>query len=690
MNIPKKVLEQANNIVTKPKKPLPSREYIIKFVSEWYNEFKDIDKSFRDDKEIVMIAVEKSGDRLKFVSDRLKDDDDVVIASRCLEYASDRLKNDKKVVLSVVKKSGYQLYYVDEKLRDDKEIVFAAAINNAESFQYASKRLKDDYEFVLSIVGIAGHGYVLYHASNRLKDDKKLVMIALNNLIIGDEDTDRNRNMFSEISKRLRTDREVIISAITHYLSVFGDIDENFQNDKELVLLMVKHDDCLFGRLNKKFRSDRDVILAAIKNYDVLIYVNDEIRNDKKIIMEFVSHNGDNLKYASKELQNDKEIVTVAVKQNGEVLCYASEKLQDDIDVVMAAMQSDTSSIRFASDRIYNELKNKYPKKSTEETRIMPLVGHIGDNGSLDIDIDNNSIIIDGKVNPEICGSCGKNVRINGILVPETIREKVKNVIEIDVDSLEPVFKDGIEKLDLSKSRIIPRKLPLTIKELILGCKYIKKGFLPQGLKKITFDSYFDSPLDELLPDGLEELILGTYFEQPLKKLPSKLKVLDLGTYFDNELILPDSLEVFKTSSYLRLPDDFKYPKNLRILNGKSVKVQEALKVQEAPKEPEKVEKNIYGDINNTHCGTIEGNLYGNITGTLMGSIKGDMRGNITGILMGSIKGDMRGNIIGYMGGTIEGNMYGNVEGILMGDIKGKMYGKIIGKGYIGGNYSFQ
>lgn len=101
-----------------------------------------------DNKEEVLEIVRWTNS-LRFVSDRLRDDYDVVLESIhgslswSLEYASDRLKDNEDIILEALKYSSYV-------------------------FKYASERLRDDYDFVLKAVR-QSNKLVLKHASKRVQ-----------------------------------------------------------------------------------------------------------------------------------------------------------------------------------------------------------------------------------------------------------------------------------------------------------------------------------------------------------------------------------------------------------------------------------------------------------------------------------------------------------------------------------------
>lgn len=103
----------------------------------------------RDDKEVVLEAVEKDGCSLRLASERLKDDKEFLMSlvkknGFSLYYASDRLKDDKEVVLEAIK-SGFSLYYASDRMKDDEEVVIEAVKKDCHSLRYASERLQKKF-----------------------------------------------------------------------------------------------------------------------------------------------------------------------------------------------------------------------------------------------------------------------------------------------------------------------------------------------------------------------------------------------------------------------------------------------------------------------------------------------------------------------------------------------------------------
>ena len=77
-------------------------------------------------------AVRQNGYALKYASDDLKSDREVVFAtirSMHMEYASDDLKSDREVVLAAVRQNGFALEYASDDLGRMKVVLIAVRKN---------------------------------------------------------------------------------------------------------------------------------------------------------------------------------------------------------------------------------------------------------------------------------------------------------------------------------------------------------------------------------------------------------------------------------------------------------------------------------------------------------------------------------------------------------------------------------
>ena len=129
--------------------------------------------NFNNDREIVLAALGRDGGVLFLISEELRNDREIVLAAvrqngRALQFASKALRNDREIVLAAVRQKGTALEYASEALRNDREIVLAAVRRYAWALEYASEELRDDREIVLAAV--KQDKFALKHASARLRD----------------------------------------------------------------------------------------------------------------------------------------------------------------------------------------------------------------------------------------------------------------------------------------------------------------------------------------------------------------------------------------------------------------------------------------------------------------------------------------------------------------------------------------
>ena len=142
-------------------------------------------KKFKNDYEIVKIAVEKS--------------------ATAIQYASNKLKNNIDIVKTALLNSKYDLIFslsCMRKYNDNDELVKLALKANGANICYTSKRIRDNYEMAKYALEHQAdiHPSSAYGAlSARLRDDKSLAMIELK----------REYPRIGDFSKRLKNDDEI-------------------------------------------------------------------------------------------------------------------------------------------------------------------------------------------------------------------------------------------------------------------------------------------------------------------------------------------------------------------------------------------------------------------------------------------------------------------------------------------------
>ena len=107
-------------------------------------------------KEKVIHLIHENGERCDTIlqyAPHFRDDIDVVRIAlsydvRSIYYASERLRNNEELVIEVVQKSGRALQYVGTAIRLNRRIVLAAVRQDGMAIQYAFQELWNDEEIV--------------------------------------------------------------------------------------------------------------------------------------------------------------------------------------------------------------------------------------------------------------------------------------------------------------------------------------------------------------------------------------------------------------------------------------------------------------------------------------------------------------------------------------------------------------
>ena len=139
--------------------------------------------SFYGDKALMMIAVQRNYTSFRYVSDALRDDDELVSMvlnyhGEQLEFASARLRDDRDMVCLAAASVGKALKYASERLRADRDVIELALRNDGMALRWAQQ-----LEACAQIVAIAvqQNGLALQFVPDSLRSDKSLVTSALHN-----------------------------------------------------------------------------------------------------------------------------------------------------------------------------------------------------------------------------------------------------------------------------------------------------------------------------------------------------------------------------------------------------------------------------------------------------------------------------------------------------------------------------
>lgn len=200
--------------------------------------------------------------------------------------------------------------------RADRDFVLRHVAHNGRELQYASEKLKDDREVVMTAVTNDGM-HALRHASNRLFKDIELQQLAF----------------FSKES-----DKEYVMRDVARYGSHLQYASEALKDDKEIVITAVTNAGWnALRHASERLKVDEELQKLAMSvttdQYDIpLLYASEALRNDKEFVMRRVAQDGHELQYASDEFKDDRKVVITAVAANAGkcALRHASNRLRDD------------------------------------------------------------------------------------------------------------------------------------------------------------------------------------------------------------------------------------------------------------------------------------------------------------------------------------------------------------------------
>ena len=230
-----------------------------------------------------------------------------------LAYADDKYKDDEELVLLAIKKNGRILKYASERLQNNEKLVNIAVGTNGAALAYASERLKDDDDIVS--MAIDSYGTYLQYASKRLQDDDDIVMDALRS----------NGANLQYASERLRDDKWYVNLAIKNNSSALEYASKRLQNDKALVLLSVRTYSSNLAYASNKLQDDKEIVLEAVKqDGKALRYASKRLKNDKEIVSVALKSDASNLVYASKAIQE-----RLGLKENAKIQIDFNEKIEN-------------------------------------------------------------------------------------------------------------------------------------------------------------------------------------------------------------------------------------------------------------------------------------------------------------------------------------------------------------------------
>ena len=334
---------------------IKTKEQALKYVHQNPYNFKFLNNTFREDKDIAMESVKFCGKMLKYVEGNLKNDPDICLAAIkadanayqwfgniqneefyveaskynphdiCVLALKHGIYN-RDIVLRNAKENNsnvpYLLHYhkYDEALNDE-EIILYSIKSNKKNIRYVKKSFLESREFVLKLVSLCGSA--IQYVDPRFKSDIEVVMTAIKS----------DGCALEYVSEEFRKNKDFVLEAIKNTPKAYEYIDSSLKDDKSIALEVAKLPNGI-NFLDKKFYSDKDIILAAVKA------------------------DGMALRFADKELKKDAEVVLTAISQNGMALGFADDIFKNNLEYLIIAMSNNYKACKFAGEELTKDYKS--------------------------------------------------------------------------------------------------------------------------------------------------------------------------------------------------------------------------------------------------------------------------------------------------------------------------------------------
>ena len=276
------------------------------------NIYESLDTKFISDRDLALKAIKMSPDIFKVIKNEFKDDKEIVMQAmnscpdpkvpKYLLDINEKLKNDKEVIYCAVKNYWDGFTLASKNLKDSNKLASTAIQLSPNSFQFLSKSLRANEELALKALTRSQECRLNYHQMNfnifkMLSDDlKKSSSFIKKALCI-------NPKIYFHLDVKLKKNKDVILTALNNadktedsyklINDIFQDIPTSMRNDRDIALKAIKLDGNYLRYTNIKLRSDPSIVYkAVIKEPDVMKWASTNLKKNKNFIKSIVKHLG--------------------------------------------------------------------------------------------------------------------------------------------------------------------------------------------------------------------------------------------------------------------------------------------------------------------------------------------------------------------------------------------------------------
>lgn len=236
------------------------------------------------------------------------------LSEDALQFAS------RDFALTEVRKNPIKLKYVSDNLKSDKELILAAVREMPSSLKEAGQDMQNDKEVVLAALESGSQASQAWmYVASELKNDRDVILKLVS----------RDGWQLKSLPNNWTADRDVVLAAVQNTGSALQFAAEHLQNDRSVALLGVCKTASAIQHISKDLLADRTFWMAALEqNGEALKYGSDEVKSDKELVSVAVQQNGCALRHAADSLRENVDVVRKAVEQHPYAINYAAEILR--------------------------------------------------------------------------------------------------------------------------------------------------------------------------------------------------------------------------------------------------------------------------------------------------------------------------------------------------------------------------
>jgi len=284
-----------------------------------------LNKDLLKNVDIAKLVLKQNFMFMAYMPDNIKDSEELVLETMktnttVYRFASERVKGLKSITDELFK-GTYIPSYIPESILTDLDYMWEKIKQNPKIIK-CLKRLWCDRDFMLAVVQLDGSA--LQYASCKLRDDKEVVLAAIN-----------TSDVMEYVSLKLRNNMEVIKCAISHDPTSYVYASDELKEDYNLAKFAIGH------------------------SYNNMFHVADELRDNEELAKFAISINGSAIRYVTPRLRDNKTLVMAAIKNSKYSNYHNLNELSYDIDVAFGYLEIDQ--------RVINEIPSTL--KHSEEFR---------------------------------------------------------------------------------------------------------------------------------------------------------------------------------------------------------------------------------------------------------------------------------------------------------------------------------